>query len=201
MVCGRTNNSKSSRNSTGGSKRELAIKFLFECSDKLGIKPLTVAAAATYFHRFQSEVEHSEYDEFVSIRAPICICRPLPDTCICFEQLIAATTIFLATRVKDERVKIRDLVSVVHCTLNRTVIEPENDAEFWVIRDSIVQTELFVARILKFQMDTTHPHKFLLYYMKFLQDWFGEKIWKSIPIAKTAAGFVQVRKLLALVYS
>lgn len=64
----RTYTISSSRNSSGGNKRELAIKFLFECSDKLGIKPLTVAAAATYFHRFQSEVEHCcEYDEFVSI--------------------------------------------------------------------------------------------------------------------------------------
>lgn len=47
-------------------KKDLAIKFLFECSDKLSIKPLTVAAAAMYFHRFYSELDKCEYDEFVS---------------------------------------------------------------------------------------------------------------------------------------
>lgn len=32
--------------------------------------------------------------------------------------------------------------------------------------------------------------QFLLHYMKLLADWFGP-VWTSMPIAKTAAGFVQ----------
>ena len=44
----------------------MAIKFLFECTEKLAIKPLTVATAALYFHRFYAEVDTCEYDEYVS---------------------------------------------------------------------------------------------------------------------------------------
>lgn len=75
-------------------------------------------------------------------------------------QLIAASTIYLAAKVKDEPVSIRDLVSVVHCTLNRTVEPPEKDSDFWLIRDAIIQAELFITRMLKFDMTcATHPHK------------------------------------------
>lgn len=117
-----------------------------------------MAAAAVYYHRFYAEVDQCEYDEFVS-HAAISV-PPLPCTqCYCF-QLIAASTLYLATKVKDEPVKIRDLVSVVHCTLNRTVEAPENDPDFWLIRDAIVQAELLITRMLKFEMNTTvHPHK------------------------------------------
>lgn len=105
--------------------------------------------------------------------------------------MIAASTIYLATKVKDEPVSIRDLVSVVHCTLNRTIEPPEKDSDFWLIRDSIVQAELLITRMLKFDMNNAiHPHKYLLHYMKFLADWFGP-VWSSIPVAKTAAGFLQ----------
>lgn len=80
--------------------------------------------------------------------------------CCCFAQLIAASTIYLATKVKDEPVNIRDLVSVVHCTLNRTIEPPEKDQDFWLIRDAIVQSELLITRMLKFDMNNaTHPHK------------------------------------------
>lgn len=33
--------------------------------------------------------------------------------------------------------------------------------------------------------------KFLLYYMKTLQDWLGSNVWSTVPIAKTAAAFLQ----------
>lgn len=117
-----------------------------------------MAAAAVYYHRFYAEVDQCEYDEFVSLSLShheTCPCTQ----CYCF-QLIAASTLYLATKVKDEPVKIRDLVSVVHFTLNRTVEAPENDPDFWLIRDAIVQAELLITRMLKFEMNTTvHPHK------------------------------------------
>lgn len=31
----------------------------------------------------------------------------------------------------------------------------------------------------------------MLYYMKTLQEWFGPAQWKSLPIAKTSAGYLQ----------
>lgn len=31
----------------------------------------------------------------------------------------------------------------------------------------------------------------MLHYMKSLQDWFGQSVWNSMPVAKTAASFLQ----------
>lgn len=33
--------------------------------------------------------------------------------------------------------------------------------------------------------------QYLLYYMKTLQDWVGTDVWNSVPIAKTAASYLQ----------
>lgn len=41
-------------------------RFLFECSMKLEMKPLTSAMAAILFHKFFNEVDPADYDEFVS---------------------------------------------------------------------------------------------------------------------------------------
>lgn len=46
---------------------DLAARFLFECSIKLHMKPLTSALAAVFLHRFYREVDKCEYDEFVRL--------------------------------------------------------------------------------------------------------------------------------------
>lgn len=51
------------RNSNG---KGLAARFLFECAMKLEMKPLTSATGAILFHRFFSEVDPADYDEYVS---------------------------------------------------------------------------------------------------------------------------------------
>ncbi|KAI9587128.1 cyclin-Q [Glossina fuscipes] len=147
----------------------IVARFLFECAIKLEIKPLTSACAAIIYHRFFKEVNTSDYDEY----------------------LIAASSLYMAGKIQDDPVKIRDVINVAHCTLNRGASPLELGDEYWSMRDAIVQAELLIARTLKFDLNFEHPHKFLLYYMKTLQDWLGSTIWNSVPIAKTAASFLQ----------
>ncbi|XP_037926804.1 cyclin-Q [Hermetia illucens] len=147
----------------------LTSRFLFECAIKLAMKPLTSATAAILFHRFYKEVDASNYDEF----------------------LIAAASLYLAGKIKDDPVKIRDVINVAHNTLNRGSSPLELGDEYWALRDAIVQAELLITRMLKFDLNIVHPHKYMLYYMKSLQDWFGSTKWNSLPIAKTAAAFLQ----------
>ncbi|XP_018796085.1 PREDICTED: cyclin-related protein FAM58A [Bactrocera latifrons] len=144
-------------------------RFLFECAIKLQIKPLTSASAAIIFHRFFKEVSSTDYDEY----------------------LIAASALYLAGKIKDDPVKIRDVINITHNTLNRDTPPLELGDEYWSIRDAIVQAELLIARTLKFDLNIEHPHKYLLYYMKTLQSWLGHTIWSSVPIAKSAASFLQ----------
>lgn len=147
----------------------IASRFLFECAIKLSMKPLTSATAAIIFHRFFKDVDSSNYDEF----------------------LIASASLYLAGKIKDDPVKIRDVINVAHNTLNRGSNPLELGDEYWSMRDAIVQAELLITRMLKFDINIVHPHKYMLYYMKSLQDWLGSAHWNALPIAKTAAAFLQ----------
>lgn len=115
----------------------LAARFLIECSVKLAMKPLTAATSAILFHRFMREVEAGDYDEY----------------------LIASSSLYLAGKLKDDPVKIRDVINVAHNTLNRNASPLELGEEYWAMRDGITQAELLITRMLKFNLDVVHPHK------------------------------------------
>ncbi|EDW10410.1 cyclin-Q [Drosophila mojavensis] len=151
-------------------KPGLVPLYIFECAAKLKMKPLTAACAAIVYHRFFKEVKASDYDEF----------------------LIAASSLYLAGKIKDDdTVKIRDVINVAYCTLNRDSAPLDLNDEYWAMRDAIVQAELLITRTLSFDLNIELAHKYLLYYMKTLQDWVGTDIWNSVPIAKTAASYLQ----------
>ncbi|RZC36599.1 cyclin-related protein FAM58A [Asbolus verrucosus] len=144
-------------------------RFIFECGMKLQGQPLTLATAAILMHKFFKEVEQSKYD--------------------CF--LIAASTLYLAGKVKDDPLKIRDIINVAHNTLHRGSSPLEIGDEYWSMRDAIVQAELLIMRVLKFEVSITHPHKYMLHYLRSMEGWLGKEQWSNIPIARTSAAFLQ----------
>uniref|UniRef100_A0A1B0AF92 Cyclin-Q n=1 Tax=Glossina pallidipes TaxID=7398 RepID=A0A1B0AF92_GLOPL len=144
-------------------------RFLFECAIKLGLNSLTSASAAITYHRFVKEVSPSEYDGF----------------------LIAASSLYMASKIKDDPIKIRDVINVTHNLLNRNASPLDLGEEYFSIRDAIVQAELLIARTLQFDLCFEQPHKFLLCYLKTLQDWLGPTIWNSAPITRIAMSFLQ----------
>lgn len=118
-------------------KKSLAPRFLLECAIKLNVKPLTSATAAVILHRFYREVDSADYDIF----------------------LIASSSLYLAGKIKDDPIKIRDVINVAHNTLNKCSNPLELGDEYWAMRDGIVQAELLIARMLKFDLNVVHPHK------------------------------------------
>jgi cyclin-Q len=120
------------------------------------MKPLTSAMAAVLFHRFYREVDDSEYDPFVSSSE---IWLKIGIFTNFFLQMISSSCLYLAGKVKDDPVKIRDVINVAHNTLNRDSAPLELSDEYWAMRDSIVQAELLITRELKFELSTIHPHK------------------------------------------
>lgn len=74
-------------------------------------------------------------------------------------QLIAATCLYLAGKVKDDNLKIRDVMNVSYSTLHRGSQPLELGDQYWSMRDAIVQAELLIMRMLKFQVTPVHPHK------------------------------------------
>uniref|UniRef100_A0A1A9X4T7 Cyclin-Q n=1 Tax=Glossina brevipalpis TaxID=37001 RepID=A0A1A9X4T7_9MUSC len=144
-------------------------RFLFESAIKLELTSLTSASAAIIYHRFFKEASPSHYDKF----------------------LIATSSLYIATKIKDDPVNIRDVVNVTHNLLNRNAAPLDLGEEYWSRRDAIVQAELLITRMLKFNLCFEQPHKFLLCYLRTLQDWVGSSVWNSAPIAKVAMSFLQ----------
>ncbi len=66
-------------------------------------------------------------------------------------QLIAATALYIASKQQDEPIKIRDLINVIHRTLNRDSDVMDLSEEYWNYRDSIVQAELLTMRMISFK--------------------------------------------------
>lgn len=106
-------------------------------------------------------------------------------------QLIAASTLYLAGKIKDDPLKIRDIINVSHNTLHRNNSPLEIGDEFWNMRDAIVQAELLIMRVLKFEVTITHPHKYMLHYLRSLEGLLGKDLWSKTPIARTSAAFLQ----------
>lgn len=123
------------------------------------MKPLTAACAAIVYHRFFKEVKPSDYDEFVSIRLP----RHGAHTQNVCLQLIAASSLYLAGKIKDDdTVKIRDVINVAYSTLNRGSAPLDLNDEYWAMRDAIVQAELLITRTLSFDLNIELAHKVTL---------------------------------------
>ncbi|XP_075723656.1 cyclin Q [Rhipicephalus microplus] len=128
-----------------------SVRMLFEAGTKLEAKPQTIATAATYFHRFFQECSPDDYDFY----------------------LVAATAMYLAGKVEEDSLKIRDVVNVFHkCSFPLSDPLPLGE-EYWCLRDSIVQTELLMLRVLEFRLSVDHPHRYLLHYLRSLNDWLG----------------------------
>jgi hypothetical protein len=73
-------------------------------------------------------------------------------------QLIAATSLYIASKQQDEPIKIRDLINVVHRTLNRDSEVLDLNEEYWNYRDSIVQAELLAMRMINFKSTSPDIH-------------------------------------------
>lgn len=73
-------------------------------------------------------------------------------------QLIAATSLYIASKQQDEPIKIRDLINVIHKTLNREADVLDLTDEYWSYRDSIVQAELLAMRMINFKPTSSNIH-------------------------------------------
>ncbi|KAF0304214.1 Cyclin-Q [Amphibalanus amphitrite] len=131
---------------------------------KLDAKVMTVASASVLFHRFFREVNTTDYDVY----------------------LIAGSCLYLAGKLEDQTLKARDVINVTQATLRPGGRPLDMDEAYWNLRDALVQAELLVLRMLRFNTDFEHPHKYLLHYMVSLEDWLGDVVFHRLPLRRTA---------------
>merc|ERR1712105_414283 len=63
--------------------------------------------------------------------------------------------------------------------------------QYWNIRDAMVQSELLLLRMCQFGVKFSHPHKYLLHYLKSLKDWMSPEVWAKYPVAKVSWSLLQ----------
>lgn len=83
-------------------------------------------------------------------------------------KVIATTCLHLAGKVKDDTLKIRDVINVARNTLQRGSQPLELGEQYWSMRDAIVQAELLIMRMLKFHVMPDHPHRVIISYFAYL---------------------------------
>jgi hypothetical protein len=153
----------------GNNDLYLGARFVFECGIKLELQPTTIATAAVLYHRFFSKTSARTYD----------VCT------------IGATSVFLACKVENEKRRMRDIINVVQQSIERDAELLDMDEKYFTYKNGIVQTELFMMRILEFQVNYVHPHRYLVHYLRELQHWMGYENVCNNTIFRTAWSFLQ----------
>ncbi|XP_041347144.1 cyclin-Q-like [Gigantopelta aegis] len=145
------------------------IKYIHESGLRLHMKSVPLATASVLYHKFFTENSLQDFDPY----------------------LIAMTCIYLAGKVEEEHLKLRDVINVCYRVLHRTKPLLEIGESFWALRETVANCELFILRMLRFKISFVHPHKYLLHYLKYLQDWFAPYKWQALPIARTAWSYLR----------
>lgn len=140
-----------------------ASRLLLSCGLKLQAKKETVASAAVYFHKFNKiQGSSTHYDPII----------------------VSATCLYLAGKVEEEHLRLRDIINVYYNTLNPGRPPLDLTESYWTLRDSIVKCELILLRFLKFQVANPHPHKVMLQYLKSIN--VGLDRERQLSFARTA---------------
>lgn len=74
-------------------------------------------------------------------------------------KLIATSSIYLACKIEEEKLKLRDIINVCYRTLHPELEPLDLNEKYRLIRESVTQTELLIARKLSFKLEFDLPHK------------------------------------------
>jgi len=138
------------------------------CATKLSISAATTATACVFLHRFCRECsrqtggsKRSSSSSSSSVGFPAEYDAPL----------IVATCIYLAGKAAEEHVKIRDILNVTSRNIHKDGPPLEVGEQYWQFREAIVRCELFVIRMLGFNLRADLPHTYLAYHLRSLTNW------------------------------
>merc|ERR1719460_1924073 len=97
----------------------VAVHFILECGAKLEAEAITISTAASLFHKFCAATSLSDYDPY----------------------LLAATSLYLAGKVEDNHLKLRDVINIVQSVLHRSLEPLPLGDHYWNILIDFVSQE------------------------------------------------------------
>jgi len=137
------------------------VRYILQISTELDLSALSKATACILYHKAQTEQEK------------------LGDVCL-DNYLVGPTCVYLASKLSEEALKIRDIVNVTYRVFHPKKDPLEIGKTYWKLRDSITTCELMLLRLFAFHVSYETPHKYLLHYLKSLQDWATDyNAWKE----------------------
>lgn len=132
--------------------RAKGVNFITQVGIALKLPQLTLATACVYLHRF-----------FMRHSMPV----PAKNKPGIHHYSVAATSLFLATKVEENCRKMKELV-VACCRVaqkNPDLIVDEQDKEFWRWRDTILSEEDRLLESLCFDLQLDQPYRLLFDFM------------------------------------
>ena len=152
--------------------RAKGVNFILQAGIMLKLPQITLATAAVFLHRFfmrypmvEDRVAHRQHHHYYSV---------------------AATCLFLATKVEENCRKMKELVvaCVKVAQKSQAKVVDEQDKEFWRWRDTILQLEDLLLEALCFDLSLDPPYKTLFSFLVR----FGEE--NNKPLRNAAWAFV-----------
>ncbi|KIY03513.1 uncharacterized protein Z520_00204 [Fonsecaea multimorphosa CBS 102226] len=132
--------------------RQKGVNFITQVGIMLKLPQLTLATAAVYLHRFF--MRHA----MVQNNRPGF-----------HHYSVAATSIFLATKVEENYRKMKELV-VACCRVAQkqpNLVVDEQSKEYWKWRDTILHNEDLLLEALCFDLQLEQPYRLLLDYLRY----------------------------------
>lgn len=150
--------------------RSKGVNFIVQVGIMLKLPQLTLATASVYLHRFF--MRYSMVD--------------LPNRPGMHPYPIAATSLFLASKMEENCRKMKDFV-VACCRVAQKkpdLVVDEQSKEFWKWRDTILHTEDLLLEALCFDLQLEQPYRILYEFICF----FG--VNENKPLRNAAWAFV-----------
>jgi protein BUR2 len=150
--------------------RAKGVNFITQVGIALKLPQLTLATACVYLHRF-----------FMRHSMPV-----PPNKPGIHHYSVAATALFLATKVEENCRKMKELV-VACCRVaqkNQDLVVDEQDKEFWRWRDTILTEEDRLLEALCFDLQLDQPYRILFDFMCYY------KVQDNKPLRNAAWAFL-----------
>ncbi|KAI4154836.1 MAG: hypothetical protein LQ341_000276 [Variospora aurantia] len=163
--------------------RGKGVNFIFQVGIMLKLPQVTLATASVLLHRFY--VRHSMID--------------IPGRPGFHYYSMAATSIFLATKIEEDCRKMRELVIACVRVAQKDPLKmvDEQDKEYWRWKDNILHNEDVLLEALCFDLTLDPPYKILFEYLNL----FGES--NNRRLRNSAWAFINdsCMTILCLMYS
>ncbi|KAH0555912.1 hypothetical protein GP486_006145 [Trichoglossum hirsutum] len=160
--------------------RSKGANFITQVGIMLKLPQLTLATASVFLHRFYMRYSMVEKEGRPAFHYYVCN-PPCPAYTHAMEIAIAATALFLATKVEENCRKMKELV-IACCRVaqkDANLIIDEQAKEFWRWKDTILHNEEILLEAMCFDLSLEPPYNMLFRFLVQFHEQNNKKLRNS----------------------